>query len=1455
MRKRDWPLLRVAGALLAAVALPVVATPAATAQTTLTVTNCADSGGGSLRDAIATANSGGGDTITFAGSLGCSLITLTSGELSITSGVTITGPGASSLAISGGNSSRVFGISGSDTPVSISGLTIEDGQAPAGEDGGAIDDTAASGDLALQNVTVTQNAAGAGAGGVPGPNGADSLTGLPDSGTPGGDGSGGGSGGGIAFSGSGTLSLTGATVSSNSAGSGGAGGSGGNGGTAGNSSNMDPVQAGNGAAGGHGGSGGSGGGVLVSGSGSLTVSASTITANVAGSGGAGGSGGSGGTVWICVSCPGAPGGVSGSAGAGGVAGAAGNGGGIMLSGSGSLRISDSTLTSNTAGAGGAGGAGGAFGNIHGDPSTSGATAAGGAAGAGGGGGAVMFSGAGTLTVSASTIESDNAGAGGNGGSADDYTGGAGGAGGSGGGLSLTAGSATISDTTISASSAGSGGGGGSVNIVQGSGGTGGTAGDGGGGGGVSISGDSAMLTGDTIDTNTAGAGGAGGNGPPDNVLNDGTGPGGAGGKGGDGGGVVVSAGSATISGGSIAHNNAGPGGAGGAGGAQGHGGSAGGTGGAGGQGGDGGGLATAGSETTVTDVTIESDAAGDGGAAGSGGVNLASNAGGNGGAGGVGGAGGGISASAGTTTVTGSTLGSDAAGQGGAGGVGGDQTGGQGRGGYGGAGGSGGSGGGVAASASVSMSLDASTVHADTSGAGGAGGAGGSQNDRQIGNGGTAGAGGSGGDGGGIAAASSQSVSISASAISSNTTGSGGAGGAGGFTDATQATAVTGGSGGAGGSGGEGGGLSASSSGTVTVSDSTLTANGPGAGADGGSGGNASTASSGSTGGSGGNGGDTGNGGALSATASATVSITRSTIVANLVNTNAGSGGQGGTSTINGTGGTGGAAGTTGGLLLTGSPAATLTGSLLDNTAGGAANCSATVASDDGGNVATDGTCFAAPVPADDDATWDGSKLGLLQNNGGTTDTIAVLSGNPAIGFVTAASDCTGSDQRGISRPSSGCTAGAYEYDVPVSVSGSQTYGGSPSFAYDVTLPSGVSGNGMPSCTTVSGGTAITPTLTPATYTLAAASCSGLSLNGIAADAYAIAYTGANFVASRASQTITFTSQVPRSARVGDSEAVAATGGKSGEPVLFSSLTPGTCSVAGAIVKLKDRGTCTIAANQSGNADYLAAPEVTESFTVSAKSSKTPVDVTSPRVSGAAVVHVRLSCEHGSWRRSPRSYAYQWSRDGTPIVGAHSAAYRVTRIDEGNRLSCTVVARNSAGSGRAAKSAAVRIAVPHVAGCPAARGRVSATGIGPLKLGDTLRRARAAARHSSYHSSAHSDLFCFTPLGIRVGYASAQLSRSLHDRAGTGRVVWISTASAYYSIDGIRRGATLAAARKALDLGAPVVVRHRRFYLAKTGPLTVVLTIRHDIVAEIGIARRRLTATRSQQRTLLRSYA
>ena len=100
----------------------------------VSVTNLNDDGHGSLRNAIRIASPN--SVITFAKGLN-GTITLTSGELEITKNVTINGPGASSLLISGRNTSRVFHID-KGAQVKIFNLSIKNGHVSNFINGGGI---------------------------------------------------------------------------------------------------------------------------------------------------------------------------------------------------------------------------------------------------------------------------------------------------------------------------------------------------------------------------------------------------------------------------------------------------------------------------------------------------------------------------------------------------------------------------------------------------------------------------------------------------------------------------------------------------------------------------------------------------------------------------------------------------------------------------------------------------------------------------------------------------------------------------------------------------------------------------------------------------------------------------------------------------------------------------------------------------------------------------------------------------------------------------------------------------------------------------------------------------------------------------------------------------------------------------------------------------------------------
>jgi hypothetical protein len=165
-----------------------------------------------------------------------------------------------------------------------------------------------------------------------------------------------------------------------------------------------------------------------------------------------------------------------------------------------------------------------------------------------------------------------------------------------------------------------------------------------------------------------------------------------------------------------------------------------------------------------------------------------------------------------------------------------------------------------------------------------------------------------------------------------------------------------------------------------------------------------------------------------------------------------------------------------------------------------------------GYNLDDDGSCnFSAGTDlSDTPAHLDSSGL---QYNGGPTETIALDSGSAAIDHVSNPSQCPATDQRGAPRTTP-CDIGAYDTDwgpaIDLNVSGTQTSGGGDNLTYTTNAPGG-DVSGTLTCTTVDGGTSISPSLPIGDYTVDGSHCSGLaSSNQAAYPIFPSSYTGVN---------------------------------------------------------------------------------------------------------------------------------------------------------------------------------------------------------------------------------------------------------------------------------------------------------------------------------------------------------
>jgi CSLREA domain-containing protein len=119
-----------------------------------------------------------------------------------------------------------------------------------------------------------------------------------------------------------------------------------------------------------------------------------------------------------------------------------------------------------------------------------------------------------------------------------------------------------------------------------------------------------------------------------------------------------------------------------------------------------------------------------------------------------------------------------------------------------------------------------------------------------------------------------------------------------------------------------------------------------------------------------------------------------------------------------------------GGAVYHAAPAVTLVGTILAHSAAGG-HCAGAVFTSGGNNVDDGATCALAGTG---DQSGVDPMLGPLQDNGGPTQTHALLQGSPAIDAGNGGA-CPATDQRGVARPTDGngdatpaCDVGAYEF-------------------------------------------------------------------------------------------------------------------------------------------------------------------------------------------------------------------------------------------------------------------------------------------------------------------------------------------------------------------------------------------------------------------------------------------
>lgn len=160
-----------------------------------------------------------------------------------------------------------------------------------------------------------------------------------------------------------------------------------------------------------------------------------------------------------------------------------------------------------------------------------------------------------------------------------------------------------------------------------------------------------------------------------------------------------------------------------------------------------------------------------------------------------------------------------------------------------------------------------------------------------------------------------------------------------------------------------------------------------------------------------------------------------------------------------------------------------------------------------------------------------------------------------------------------------------------------------------------------------------------------------------------------------ATQAITFTSKVPEWPVLGTGPyIVTATGGPSGNPVVFSSATPTVCGVTGDAVSYLSTGLCIVNANQAATSQYAPAPTLSQEFTITDKIMQTvDLSVTAPSTPtvGATYALQALSSTVATFSSATPTVC---SVTTTPISGPFASITNGTVTDIGVGT-CTVDAQ------------------------------------------------------------------------------------------------------------------------------------------------------------------------------------
>ncbi len=392
---------------------------------------------------------------------------------------------------------------------------------------------------------------------------------------------------------------------------------------------------------------------------------------------------------------------------------------------------------------------------------------------------------------------------------------------------------------------------------------------------------------------------------------------------------------------------------------------------------------------------------------------------------------------------------------------------------------------------------------------------------------------------------------------------------------------------------------------------------------------------------------------------------------------------------------------------------------------------------------------------------------GLAVTFSSSTTGVCTITPTGTLTFVTAGSCTIDADQSGNGTWNAAATV-SRTFTVNAIVPGAPTIGtataGDTAATVTFTAPASTGGAAI---------TGYTATANPggATGTAAASPISVTGLTNGVAYTFTVTATNSagtgpasaasNAVTPKAAQTITFAN--PGAQNYGTSPDLSVLGGgasaTSGLPVTFTSSTTGVCTItSGGVLTFITAGTCTINADQAGNASYLPATQVSRSFTVNAIVPGAPTIGTA--IAGDTQASVAFTAPTNTGGTTITGYTVTVSPPHVAPVNGAASPIVVNGLTNGQAYTFTVTADNVAGTGPAS--------APSNSVTPAATQTITFNNPGPQNFGTspTLTATSDSGLTPTFTSSTLS-VCTITPTGV-LTFLTAGTCTINADQPGNG---------------------------------------------------------------------------------------